>query len=165
MTLGIFLVLIQILISGYVNIWPMLYIAVFPLILIILPQSINSYLYILLAFLLGLVTDITSDGIMGLNAAATTALAFFRKPVINMMINKSSLDNLSGITDYTIGTATFFALTAVLYSIFFIFYMTLDSLGFYSMGYTILRFAINVLTNTALVTIFSKALTKQLFIK
>lgn len=164
-TLGVFLILIQILISGYVNIWPMLYIAVFPFVIIIMPFQVNRYIYLLMAMLLGLAVDFTSDGIPGLNGAAAVALAFFKEPVLRLLLNKSSIENLSGITEYSLGFSKFAIYVALLYTAFFIFYMGLDSLGYYSFGFTFIRLVINVVANTTITILFGKALAKQLFFR
>ena len=49
-TLGVFLILMQILVSGYINIWPMLYIAVFPFVLLVLPPQANRFIFLIMAF-------------------------------------------------------------------------------------------------------------------
>lgn len=164
-TLGIFLILIQILVSGYINIWPMLYIAVFPFVLIILPPQANRFIFLIMAFLFGLIADIFTDSIPGLNAAATTALAFFKRPALKPLINKSSLETMHEITEYSLGFSKFALYTLTLYMIFFIFYMGLDSFGFYSFAYSALRFLVNVAVNTIITILFGKALAKQLFLK
>ena len=163
--LGIFLILIQILISGYINIWPMLYIAVFPFVLIILSPQANRFIFLIMAFFLGLVADIFTDSIPGLNAAATTALAFCKIPVLKLLSNKSSLDSLMEVTEYSIGFTKFTLYTIILYMVFFILYMGLDSFGFYTFGYSALRFFTNVAANTLITILFGKALAKQLFLK
>ena len=163
--LGAFLVLIQILISGYINIWPMLYIAVFPFVIIILPQQINKFLLLPVAFLLGIAVDFISDGIPGLNAAALTALAFFKDPILKLLLSRTALENLSGVTEYTLGSSKFLLYTILMYSIFFLFYMGLDSFGYYSFGYTALRLIINVIANSFIAILFGKALAKQLFFR
>lgn len=163
--LGIFLILIQILISGYINIWPMLYIAVFPFVLIILPLQTNRFFFLITAFVLGLIADIFTDSIPGLNAAATTAIAFFKRPILKMLLNRNNIESIQETTEYTLGFSKFALYTIFLYMIFFIFYMGLDSFGFYTIGYSALRFIINVIANSTITILFGKALAKQLFLK
>ena len=105
--LGVFLLLIQLLISGYINIWPMLYIAVFPLLVITLPYTCNHIVSILTAFCFGLLVDILSDGVLGLNAAAIVAIAYFRPLLFRVAVSKTTLENTIEITQRTIGTAQF----------------------------------------------------------
>lgn len=164
-TLGVFLILMQILVSGYINIWPMLYIAVFPFVLIVLPPQANRFIFLIMAFFLGIIVDIFTDSIPGLNAAATTALAFFKIPTLKLLQNKSTLESMHGVTEYSLGFSKFTLYTIILYMIFFLFYMGLDSFGFYSFGYSALRFFTNVAANTLITILFGKALANQLFLK
>ncbi|MBR5856181.1 MAG: hypothetical protein IKY70_02780 [Bacteroidales bacterium] len=143
----------------------MLYIAVFPFVLIILPLQTNKFLSIIMAFILGITVDIFTDGIPGLNAAATTAIAFFKTPVLKLLLSKNNLESTQETTEYTLGFAKFSLYILLLYMIFFIFYMGLDSFGFYSFGYSTLRFLINVVANSIIAILFGKALAKQLFLK
>ena len=92
-TLGAIMVFCQILVSEYVNIWAVLYIAVFPQFIILLPPTINRSAYMLIAFVLGLSIDILADGVMGLNAAALTAMAYSRGPILKLIIPKASFEN------------------------------------------------------------------------
>lgn len=162
-TLGVFLMLMQMLISGYVNIWPMLYIAVFPMLLIALPYNINRYIALLVAFGTGLLIDFVSDGVLGLNAAAATALMYFRGPFFHLIINKNTLENMTLLTERSIGTSKFILLSAFSYAVFFIFYIALDSGESTSFLYILLRFAINLTVNVALVVLLWKTLLAQLF--
>lgn len=162
-TFGVFLMLIQMLLSGYVNIWPMLYIAVFPMLLIALPHNINRYISLLIAFGTGLLTDFISDGVLGLNAAAATALMYFREPFFHLIINKSTLENMTLLTERSIGTSKFILLSAFSYAIFFIFYIAFDSGESTSFYYILLRFAINLIVNVVLIILLWKTLLAQLF--
>ncbi len=161
--LGIFLFLIQLLISGYVNIWPMLYIAVFPLLLIILPYNYNQSAAMLTALGFGLLIDITSDGVLGLNAAAAVAMAYARPFIFRLTISKTTLENISELDSRTIGTTQFITITALLYAIFFIFYIALDSWGYFSFLYTTARFLLNVIVNTLVALLLWKSANTQIF--
>lgn len=43
--------------------------------------------------------------------------------------------------------------------------MGLDSLGYYSFSFTLMRLVINVVANTTIAILFGKALAKQLFFR
>ena len=160
--LGIMLLLIQLLISGYVNIWPMVYIAVFPLLLITIPYSCNRTLAICTALVYGLIIDLLSDGVPGLNASAAVALAYFRPLFFRLIIPKSTLENLTDITTRYVSTSQFLVITVLCYSIFFIFYITLDAWGYFSFFYTFARFILNIIVNTALALLLWKSLNSQI---
>ncbi len=161
--LGVFLLLIQLLISGYINIWPMLYIAVFPLLVITLPYTCNHIVSILTAFCFGLLVDILSDGVLGLNAAAIVAIAYFRPLLFRVAVSKTILENTIEITQRTIGTTQFLLVTALSYAIFFTIYIALDSWGYFSFIYTIARFLLNIIINTAVALLLWKSINSQIF--
>lgn len=161
--LGVFLLLIQLLISGYINIWPMLYIAVFPLLVITLPYTCNHIVSILTAFCFGLLVDILSDGVLGLNAAAIVAIAYFRPLFFKVAVSKTTLENTIEITQRTIGTTQFLLVTALSYAIFFTIYIALDSWGYFSFIYTIARFLLNIIINTAVALLLWKSINSQIF--
>lgn len=161
--LGVFLLLIQLLISGYINIWPMLYIAVFPLLVITLPYTCNHIVSILTAFCFGLLVDILSDGVLGLNAAAIVAITYFRPLLFRVAVSKTTLENTIEITQRTIGTTQFLLITALSYAIFFTIYIALDSWGYFSFIYTIARFLLNIIINTAVALLLWKSVNSQIF--
>lgn len=77
------LLLNQVQLSGYLN--PYFYV----IFILLLPVSTPRYLLLLLSFLLGLIIDIFSDT-LGLHAAATVFLAYFRTPVMGMLTARES---------------------------------------------------------------------------
>ena len=160
--LGVILLLIQLLISGYVNIWPMLYIAVFPLLLITIPYNCNKTLAIVTAFAYGMIIDLLSDGVPGLNAAAAVALAYLRPLFFRLVIPKSTLENLTDVTTRHISFTQFLMITGLSYSIFFILYIILDAWGYFSFLYTFARFIINIIANTAIAFLLWKTLNSQI---
>ena len=160
--LGVMLLLIQLLISGYLNIWPMVYLAVFPLLLITIPYNCNRTLAICIAFVYGLVIDLLSDGVPGLNASAAVALTYFRPLFYRLVIPKSTLENLTDITTRYVSTAQFLLVAVLCYSIFFVFYIILDAWGYFSFFYTFARFILNIIVNTALALLLWKSLNSQI---
>ena len=162
-TSGIFLILIQLLISGYVNIWPMLYIAVFPLLLITLPYNSSRFASMLIGFVTGLFIDVTSDGVLGLNAAAAVAMAYFKAPLLRVAISKTTLENITEITQRTIGAPQFIVISALSYAVFFVVYIALDSWGYFSFLYTAARLLLNVTVNTIVAFLLWKTINNQIF--
>lgn len=151
----------QILISEYVNIWTMLYIAIFPVFLMILPISLNGTLYMLLAFLFGLGIDSFSDGIIGLNAAACVAMAYLRKPLLNLILTKNSIENIDSISIKELGFPKFIVINILLYSVFFVIYLSLDNFWSIAFLFTLLKFVLNIIVNVLFAilieyTLFSK---------
>ena len=149
-TLGAMMVFCQILVSEYVNIWAVLYIAVFPQFIILLPPTLNKSVYLLLAFGLGLVIDLCADGVLGLNAAALTAMAYSRSTILKLTIPKASFENYDNqpITPRTVELYKLALLNTLMLSVFFIVYVLLDSAAGFSFGYTLLKIILCVAVNS-----------------
>lgn len=164
-TLGVLIIFCQILISEYVNIWPTLYIVILPIFLISLPGNINIMAYMLLAFALGLGIDSLSDGVLGLNAAACVAMAYFRRPVINIILTKNSIENMDSVSSQEIGIKKFTIISIFLYSIFFFVYIGLDNFGSLPLMFTLLRFSLNIAVNVIFALIVEVTLISRFSIK
>ena len=159
-TLGALLIICQILLSEYVNIWPLLYIAIFPQFIILLPPSINKMAHLLIAFVLGLAIDIFADGVLGLNAAALVAMAYMRPSLLKITLSKTNLDNTDNqpLLPRTIEIQKLAMLDACMLAVFFLVYILLDSAGSFPFWYTILKIAVCVIANGIISLICSKVL-------
>lgn len=149
LTLGALMVVCQILLSEYVNIWPVLYIAIFPQFIILLPPAMNRSLYMIVAFLLGLCIDIFADGVLGLNAASLVAMAYARPVALKFTLSKGNLDNMEGqpITPKTVDIPKIIMINVLMLSVFFTTYILLDSAATFTFLYTLLKIALCVAVN------------------
>lgn len=145
------LLLIQIVLSGYVNVGPYIYLCCLPLVVLYLPLYQEVSLSMLIAFGCGLAVDILCDGIMGLNAAAAVALAAVRKPLFAAFFTKDNLSraNIPTIRESGALRHINFILCSLL--IFFIVYICLDSVGMESLQTTLLRLLLSTAANLVLV--------------
>ena len=149
-TLGAIVVVCQILVSEYVNIWAVLYIAVFPQFIILLPPTMNRPAYMLVAFLLGLGIDLFADGVMGLNAAALTAMAYVRPSILKLTVPKTSFESNENqpLIPRTVELPKLALLNILLLTVFFSVYVLLDSAVSFSAGYTLLKIFLCVTANS-----------------
>ena len=159
-TLGALLIICQILLSEYVNIWPLLYIAIFPQFIILLPPSINRTVHLLIAFALGMAIDIFADGVLGLNAAALVAMAYLRPSFLKITLSKANLDTTDNLPllPRTVEIQKLAVLNGFMLAIFFLVYILLDSAGMFPFWYTILKIAVCVIVNCIISLICSKVL-------
>lgn len=130
-------VLIQVLLlnhiqfSGYLN--PYFYV----LFILLLRISTPRYLVLLLSFILGLTIDIFSDT-LGLHAAATVALGFFRVPVIGLISSREEdQPDYPGLRQN--GFKWFFFYTAILVLIHHIFLFYVEVFTFMNFFKTLVR--------------------------
>ena len=85
----ILIIVIQLLIDNYLNLGLYLYVAIFPFLILTLPYRYKTIPTMLLSFLLGLSIDFLSNGVLGLNAGALTAMAFVRQGLLqNLSMSK-----------------------------------------------------------------------------
>lgn len=164
-TFGAIMIICQILLDEYINIWPLVYIAIFPPFIILLPPSMNRSLYMLTAFSFGICIDLLSDGVMGLNAAALTAMAYIRPFVLKFTLPKGNLDNYENIplTPHTVEIPALILITALLLSIFFTVYILMDSAASFTLGYTVLKMLVCITANTLLSILLNLALLDKIF--
>lgn len=141
----ILLIAFQAMLNGCFTFIPLIYISIVPAALVMLPYTLPAVPFMLIAFACGITVDALSDGVIGLNAAAYTAIAYLRKPVLAIVQgNGRFLENL------------------IVYSIFFLVYLGLDGILSYCPGIIFLRFALNVALNSIFALIVQKLLEKQL---
>ena len=159
-TLGALLIICQILLSEYVNIWPLLYIAIFPQFIILLPPAINKIVHLLIAFVLGMAIDIFADGVLGLNAAALVAMAYVRPSFLKITLSKANLDTTDNqpLLPRTVEIQKLAMLNGCMLAIFFLVYILLDSAGSFPLWYTILKIAVCTTVNCIISLICSKVL-------
>ena len=148
-TLGAIIIICQILLSEYVNIWPILYIAIFPLFIILLPANLNKAIYMLIAFMFGLCIDITADGVMGLNAAALVAMAYSRELILKVTLSKGNLENAENLplSTRTVEIPKLITINLLMLAVFFTVYVLFDSAASFSPLYSILKITICTAVN------------------
>ena len=159
-TLGALLIICQILLSEYVNIWPLLYIAIFPQFIILLPPSMNKIAHLIIAFILGLAIDIFADGVLGLNAAALVAMAYVRPSLLKITLSKANLDTMDNqpLLPRTVEIQKLAMLNGCMLAVFFLVYTMLDSAGTFPLWYMALKISVCVIANCIISLICSKVL-------
>lgn len=159
-TLGLILIICQILLSEYVNIWPVLYIAIFPQLIILLPPTTNKTAQMVAALVLGFCVDIFADGVLGLNAAAMVAMAYLRPFVLKVTLSKTSLDSSENqpLLPRNVELQKLALITAILLAVFFSVYIVIDSAGTFPLWYILLKTIICVAANTIISLMCSIAL-------
>lgn len=156
----ILLILFQVLIlnrmnlGGYVN--PYVYI----LFILLLPVRISKSLLLLLAFFTGLTIDYFGNT-LGLHAAATVLLAFFRPSVIHIFFN--NLEFISGDEPdiVRLKAGGFFKYTLVLVFIHHTALFFLEIFSLHGFLTTLLRIAVSTLVTTVTIMIITFLFTRN----
>ena len=131
--LNIFFILVfllQLIVSNYVHLGPYVFICFIPLLTVLMPLNWRPASVMLAAFGLGLLLDLLSDGVPGLNAGAAVFCAALRKPFYRILVNSDRQDKTIRISRKSIGNTKYFSLLAACILAFSLAFVLLDSLDF-----------------------------------
>lgn len=145
------LLAIQLLLSNYVNLGSYIIISILPYIILILPFSTKQIPTMLLGFSLGILFDLLGNGIIGLNAAALTAMSLCRSSFLQLITTEQSFTKYDVPTFTNIGILRFSVFTLLSLLVYFTVYVLVENMSFSPFGFNILRIVISSLINTALI--------------
>ncbi len=155
-------ILLQVIVNNHVNLGPMIYICLIPLLVIYLPLDQRPYISLIIAFGLGLIIDILSDGVLGLNAGAATLIALVYKPLFYPVFQKNNYSKkyIPPIAESDIWHHTLYL--AIILAIYFLFYIAFDGLTKTTLPASLVRYAVNIAVNLAAavlvdVTLFNRS--------
>ena len=122
-------ILLQVIINNYVNLGPMIYICLIPLLIVYLPLDQKPYISLIIAFGLGLIIDLFSDWVMGLNAGAATLVALVYKPIFYPIFQKNNYSKkyIPPIRESGVWHHVLYML--IILAIYFLFYIAFDFQG------------------------------------
>lgn len=86
------ILIFQLVINNFINPGPYLFISLVPFAISLIPRRLHKNVTMAICFGLGLSIDILSRGVIGVNAAAATALAALREPFYKIFINRDRQD-------------------------------------------------------------------------
>mgnify|MGYP001810173286 CR=1 FL=1 len=145
------LVAAQILVSSFVNFGPSVLICFYPFYILSKNPKTPIGQLLITSFVLGLLIDFFSNGMLGLNASASVFLAFIQPVLMKLILRSGDLDKKSrpgiynsGITRYTI---------YILTGLFFhhIFLTIVENFGTPFVAESLVRVLFSVLLNTLII--------------
>ena len=81
----VLLLLGQLILGNYFTLSPYLMLSVLPVMVLCIPIRVGSVGAMIIAFVSGLIVDLLSEGVLGLNALALVPVAWLRNPVISLV--------------------------------------------------------------------------------
>lgn len=134
--LFVFLILFQALLLNRINVFgyatPVLYIYF----ILKLPFGRNPFYTIISGFLMGLIIDVFLNT-PGMNAAATTIVATFRKPILNLFYDREIFEDF--IPGINTGTSQFVKLTVFVVLLHLTFLFFIESFTLFNLVNTLIR--------------------------
>lgn len=143
----IVILVLQLLCCEFVNLWPMLYMALIPIMVILLPSSVSTYAVMLCGFAIGLLTDALADGILGLNAACCTFIGACKNMITRPMMKYQIQGEDSSVEGFEFRKGKLVALLTICYTLFFVPYVLIDGAGVSGVWYLVARIVLNVVVN------------------
>lgn len=143
------IVIIQILSNNYLNLGLYLYPALLPFIILKLPFKIRTVNSLIIAFCLGLLTDILSNGILGLNAASLTFVGLMRQPLLNISVNQKDIGR-NELPNFKMGIYRYMSYLTILYFVYLTVYIGLDMMSFSPISFTLIKIICSLVLNIIL---------------
>lgn len=142
--------LLQLVLSDYVHLGPWIYLTLIPFLILNIPLSRPPHIGMLIAFGLGLLLDILSDGVPGLNAFAAVMAAAPRKFLYRSLVNGDRQDKTEVPEIRVVGPVKYIKYLASLTAIYLAAYLLLDCVSFRPAGFILLKFAASTVASTLL---------------
>ena len=138
-------ILVQLVICNYLFFGPMVTLTLLPVTVLFIPLKHSIARTMLEAFLMGLVVDMLSDGVLGLNAAALVPVAFARDFFIRLFVGGDTLVRRDLVTVNKPGWFRMIAMISAATLFFLLIYVPLDSAGERSLGFNAARIGLSLL--------------------
>lgn len=120
------LLLAQLLLSNYFNISTYLMVSILPVMVLCIPTRVAPSLAMVIAFATGLVVDLLSEGLIGLNAFALVPVAYLRNPIIRLMFGEELFARREDFSPRRHGLGKAAAATFLSLTVFIVLYIWAD---------------------------------------
>jgi len=157
--LYVLLIICQVVMCNYTDLGPYIMLTMLPAMVLCIPTGISTAVCMVIAFASGLIVDWLSEGLLGLNAAALTAVALVRKGLIRIFMGEDIInrnDSFS-IRKNGIGKVSLALLTST--TVFLALHIFLDGAGTRPLWFCMARFGVSLLCNWLLGIIVINILT------
>lgn len=153
----VLLFLLQVMVANHIDLGPYIFIGLLPLILMHIPATTSDALRMVIAFALGLLLDIMTDGVPGLHAGAATVLGALCGTIYRNRIN-TDWRNDSGVpTVLSIGPG--YALYAFIATLIYVSaYILLECATIRPFWFILLRILLSTAVSTLLTVIIGRSL-------
>ena len=145
--------ILQIILSRFVDFGPLLYIAIYPLFIMTLDTSVSHNKILLLSFIMGVCVDLTTGQIVGLSSAATLLMALLQPRILRLIIaHKMDLENFNPGFN-SLGFSRFMAYLLILLAIHHISFSLIESFDILFFLQNLPRLGISFVANALLMMV------------
>lgn len=136
----VILVVAQLLLSNYFHLTQYILLTILPVMVLCIPLKVPTSLSMLIAFATGLVVDLLSEGLLGLNALALVPVAFARKEMVRLIFGEELLSRGEDFSVRRSGLGSVLLAITLAQAIFLIIYIWADSAGTRPFWFNFVRF-------------------------
>lgn len=145
------LVAAQILVSSFVNFGPSVLICFYPFYILSKTPKTPISQILITSFILGLLIDFFSNGILGLNASASVFLAFIQPGLMKIILRSGDMDKQARPGLYTSGATRYIIYILTGLTFHHIFLTIVENFGTPFVADSILRVLFSVILNTIII--------------
>ena len=138
------LLLAQLLLSNFFNLTPYLMLSILPVMVLCISIRVGTVGSMLIAFATGLVVDLLSEGLLGLNVAALVPVAFFRNGIIRLVFGTELFARNEDFSVQRNGFGKTALAVLIAQALFLLIYVWIDSAGMRPLSFDALRFAVSL---------------------
>lgn len=150
--------ILQILICNYLDVGAFIYVCLIPLLILGIPLNTNINVTMLAGFGIGLLLDLFSGGVMGLNAAAATTLAAFRGMIWRNAVNRDHRYNVEVPSISSVGLENYIIYVFLSTLVYLTVYSLLDCFSVRPFLFILFRILISLVIDVVLMVIISNSL-------
>lgn len=152
------LLILQILVSNYLNLSPYVTLSVLPVMILMLPIRFGTIFAMILAFVSGHTVDWLSEGVIGLNALALVPVALARKGIIYLVFGSEFFARKEDISLRKHGFAKMSVAIVMSQALFLLFYIWADGAATRPFSFNALRFGVSLVAGWLLALLLSRTL-------
>lgn len=147
------LVLFQVVISSFLDVWPYLSLSLLPLLIVCIPPKVNSWTLLLIAFAAGVAVDFLSTGMLGLCSIALLPVAFLKTGAFRLVFGDEifARDNNIPLARQSVDKIVLVTFLAV--AVYFFIYVWVETAGTRPFWFCATKWALSTLVST-LVSVF-----------
>lgn len=149
------LIVAQLVISNYFNLSPYIMLTILPVMVLCLPTKIDTVVSMFIAFATGLVIDLFSEGVIGINILALIPVAFCRKTIIRFIFGEEMISRNDTFSIKRNGLGKVVSAVVIPQSLFLLIYLIADGAAirtfFFFMGRFFASLAAGTVVSVAIV--------------
>lgn len=155
------ILLLQAVLDNLFDFSTLLYPAPIAAAIFLMPVQLRGIPALLAAFAAGLLSDVLGNGVIGINAAALTATALVRFPLLQWFTPENALEKYACPSRTSMGYGRFLLFLTLLYLLFFLVALPAEGAGLNTAGFLLLRTAVSTAANVAAAFLLSVLLFKE----